>query len=151
MSARSRGALFLACALLAALLAAGGCATLSGRARTESLEARVARYWSLRQGKDLSGMYPLYSPAYRAQVPREEFLKLTRLTRFDVLGYRVVQVTPAAESAEVTVAVRFIAPKFLGEMESEHSEKWVRESDGAWYKRDEVLDLPGFLSPVPPP
>lgn len=46
--------------------------------------------------------------------------------------------------------MRFVAPKLLGETESEHVETWVRESDGAWYKRDEFLDLPGFLSPASP-
>lgn len=151
VSAGSRAAAFRACVLLAALHVAGGCATLSRGPGTESLEARVARYWSLRQGKDLSGIYPLYSSGYRAQVPREEFLKMTRLIRFDVLGFRVVRVSPAAESAEVTVAVRFVAPKLLGEMESEHTEAWVREDNGSWYKLDEMLDLPGFLSPGPPP
>src|SRR5678815_724059 len=53
------------------------------------LEARVIRYWTLRQAKDLGALYEMYSSEYRSKVSRAEFLKLTRLTRFEIVSFQV--------------------------------------------------------------
>lgn len=111
--------------------------------RDETLEARVAKYWTLRQAKDLSGMYELYSSEYRAKVSRAEFLKLTRLVRFDIVSFRIVSADAHGDRASVNVAIRVVVPILSGrEVESAAVADWILEADGRWYKLDEPLALP---------
>jgi hypothetical protein len=116
--------------------------------RGQTLEARVAEYWTLRQAKDLGGTYELYSSEYRAKVSRTEFLKLTRLIRFDIVSFRIVSADAASDRASVRVAVRVVVPSLSGrEVESVTEDVWVREADRLWYKLDEPLVLPFPRSP----
>jgi hypothetical protein len=109
----------------------------------ESLESRVTKYWSLRQAKDLGAMYDLYSSEYRAKVSRTEFLKLSRLTRFDIVTFRVADVVADGDRATVGVAIKIVVPTLpVGEIGSVVKETWVREPDRNWYKLDEPLMLP---------
>jgi glycosyltransferase involved in cell wall biosynthesis len=57
------------------------------------LKARVEQYWTLKQQKDLGGMYELYGSAYRAEVSRTDFLAMTRLVRYPILSFAVTGAT----------------------------------------------------------
>ena len=111
--------------------------------KSPPLEARVNRYWTLRQAKDLSSLYEMYSNEYRSKVSRADFLKLTRLTRFDIVSFQVEPTRPVDARADVSISLRIQAPVLSGaEVESRSTEAWIRESDGVWYKLDEPLILP---------
>ena len=117
-----------------------------------TLETRLTRYWTLRQNKDLGAMYEMYSTAYRSKVSRTEFLKLTRLTRFDMTSFQIEPPHPVDGRADVSITIRFKAPLTLSdaEVESRATETWVQEPDGVWYKLDEPLILPFPTSPSEP-
>ena len=107
------------------------------------LEARVSRYWTLRQAKDLGALYKMYSSEYRSKVSRAEFLKLTRLTRFEIVSFQVEPPRPVDGRADVSMTLRIQPPVLSGaEVESRATQAWIRENDGVWYKRDEQLILP---------
>ena len=115
-----------------------------GEARSaESLAARVEAYWQRRQAKDLEGAYSFYCPGYKQRVQRSEFLRLTRLTRFDLREVRVEPPRPAQGRAAVTVQLRFMAPFIAPEaLQGRTTEWWSRDADGEWCKEDEPLVLP---------
>lgn len=114
----------------------------------EPLVPRVEAYWKRREVKDLAGAYNFYCSGYKARVPEAEFLRLTRLTRFDIRDVRVAPVVEAADRVEVTVSFRFIAPPLSSEpIESQTREWWVRDDDHQWCKEDEPLVLPFPRSP----
>jgi hypothetical protein len=111
--------------------------------RSESLEGRVAAYWARKQAKDLAGMYEFYSAEYRARVSREEFLKLTRLIRFDVLDVKVAASDEAAARREVKISFRTLVPGLATPMvNSTAIETWVLEHDGRWSKLEEPVPFP---------
>ena len=107
------------------------------------LEARVEQYWARRQAKDLSGAYEFYCAGYRSRVPREQFLQLTRLTRFDLMDIHVVHTQPAGQRAQVTIAYRFAAPMVSEKpVDGQATETWGLEANGSWCKEDEPVVLP---------
>jgi len=116
------------------------------------LQTRLTRYWTLRQEKDLGAMYEMYSTAYRSKVSRSEFLKLTRLIRFDITSFQVEPPHPVDGRADVSIAYRFkvLLKQSDTEVESRATETWVQEPDGVWYKLDEPLVLPFPTSPSEP-
>jgi hypothetical protein len=115
---------------------------------TASLEARVSAYWERRRLKDLSGMYEFYSSDYRSRVSREEFMKNTRLVRFDLTDIVVAHTELSGDRARVTLAYRMQVPTLgTDAVKSGTDETWVRESDGVWRKLDEPLVMP-FSTPT---
>ncbi len=129
--------------VLMGLVACVACATPREiPAPAENLYSRVEEYWRLRQRKDLAGMYAFYSAGYRSGHSKEEFLKKTRLIRFDILEFRVIRAPVSRDRADVTVTYRTMSPKIMQPFDSEVTETWVRDRDGRWYKEREILILP---------
>jgi len=96
-------------------------------------------------------MYSLYSQAYRSTHPREEFLKLTRLVRYDIVEFHIVRMDIKDDRASVTLAYSFRAPALdvPQPLTSELTDVWVREgADGLWCKEQEESMLP-FLPTGP--
>ena len=122
----------------------------SREAAASTLEARAQRYWDFRRDKDLSGAYELYCSDYRARVTRGEFLKLTRLVRFDLQDLRVARVLDEGGTAKVTVGFRFTLPTLPDQLvNGETTDDWKRDVDGQWCKVDEPLVMP-FPTSSPP-
>ena len=114
----------------------------------ESVEARAQRYWDFRRDKDLSGAYEMYCSDYRARVSRVEYLKMTRLVRFDLQDLRVTRAEGDDANTNVTVAFRFELPTLPGQIAtSETTDKWKRDADGQWCKVDEQLIMPFPTTP----
>jgi hypothetical protein len=108
-----------------------------------SLRTRVSEYWALRQARNLVGIYPYYSSQYRARVSRDEFVKQTRLVRFELSDAVVAGVAMSGTRADVTVAYRLVMPTLGTEpLRSTSVETWITEPDGQWYRLDEPLQLP---------
>jgi len=84
---------------LALSLTLGACA---GRpaAPKASLENRVAEYVRLRDAADLDALYLLFSPAYRAQTTRNQFIRKYNMTH---TNSRVESITVQDRKAEVVV------------------------------------------------
>ncbi|MEO8431546.1 MAG: hypothetical protein ABI592_08555 [Acidobacteriota bacterium] len=107
------------------------------------LTGRVRTFWENRQRKDLGAMYAFYSAGYRSRHPREEFLKKSRLTRFDILEFRVADVSITEGRADVTIAYRAQSPpKIPGAFESTVKETWILDPDHQWYRERETILLP---------
>jgi uncharacterized protein YlxW (UPF0749 family) len=120
-------------------------------AAADPLEARVAAYWEQRRVKDLSKAYEFYSAEYRSRTPREEFLKQTRLVRFDLRDISIGDVDVSGDRATVTVTYRMVVPTLgTDPVSSRIDEIWVKEPDGRWYKADETF-VPPFPTSLPPP
>lgn len=143
LTARSSG---LVTATLCAAIAGFACAARSERhhrATAEPLVARVEAYWKRREAKDLAGAYTFYCSGFKARVPQAEFLRLTRLTRFDIRDVRVAPVVENAPRLEVTISLRFSMPSLAREpIESQTKEWWARDAGWQWCKEDEPLVLP---------
>jgi hypothetical protein len=106
------------------------------------LKARVEQYWTLKQQKDLGGMYELYGSAYRAEVSRTDFLAMTRLVRYPILSFAVTGATIDGDRAEVTVAYETEVPvQNIPRYATDVTHTWVRE-DGQWWKAEEELLMP---------
>ena len=140
-------------ALAVVTLSPVGCAARSGRGDEDAtrLTSRVEAYWKRREAKDLHGAYAFYCSAYKKQVSEADFLRLTRLTRFDIRDTRVVAVTSESPArAQVTVSLRFtMATISVEPLESRTSEWWARDTDRQWCKENELLVLPFPRSPRP--
>jgi hypothetical protein len=96
-------------------------------------------------------MYEFYSAAYKATTPRTDFLKITRLVRFDILDFRVARLVAEGDKAQVTVAYKTKVPQIPDGFEAEITDPWVRDPDGLWYKEKEELLLPYPTQPPPNP
>jgi hypothetical protein len=119
----------------------------------EAVEARALQYWDHRRNKDLDAAYGFYCSDYRARVSRGEFLKLTRLVRFDLQDVRVIRVEGEPPRANVTVGFRFTLPLPLGQLaDGEATDAWKVDADGRWCKEDEplVMPFPGATPPAVP-
>jgi hypothetical protein len=129
------------------------CATSGNRethSHGESLAERAEAYWNRRVAKDLAGAWAFYCDAYKNRVPQSEFLRLTRLARFDLRDARVAEVAGDASRAQVTIAIRFVLPVLSpGPVEFRARESWALDSDGRWCKEDEPAPLP-FPRTSPP-
>lgn len=122
---------------------AGASSTAGASSEESALSARVQAYWKARQRKDLSAMYEMYSEGYRQRHSRDDFLKKTRLVRFDILDFTILQSEIAGDAAAVTVSYRTVAPPKLAEpFASRITDRWVRDPDGRWAKEKETLLLP---------
>jgi len=109
----------------------------------DALTARAQNYWQARQHKDLGGMYEFYSAGYRSRHPKEEFLKKTRLTRFDIIEFKIDSVAIAADRADVTIAYKtYSPPKIMDAVPGKVTEKWILDPDHKWYKERETILLP---------
>jgi hypothetical protein len=142
---------------LVALLSAGLCQHAAAQQRGVNtrarrpvpVEARARQYWAKRADRDLQGAYAFYCSPYKSRVPLVEYLKLTRLVRFQLTDVRVTHATPVGDRMEVTVEYRFVAPSISAEpLRGETKDVWGREN-GTWCKVDEPLILP-FPSTNPP-
>jgi len=140
----------ISCATSAARSSTGSNASSSGgpvaaAAPTDesALSSRVDAYWKARQRKDLSAMYELYSAGYRQRHARDQFLKKTRLVRFDILDFAILKTEITGDAAAVTVSYKTMAPPKLAEpFESRVTDRWIRDPDGRWSKERETLLLP---------
>ncbi len=109
----------------------------------EALTARAQGYWQARQRKDLGGMYEFYSAGYRSRHSREEFLKKTRLVRFDIIEFKIDGVAIAGDKADVTIAYKtYSPPKVMDPVPGKVTEKWILDPDRKWYKERETILLP---------
>jgi hypothetical protein len=139
---------------LASVLLCGlslACATSSSSPKSESpratpedaLTVRAQSYWQARQHKDLGGMYEFYSAGYRSRHPKEEFLKKTRLTRFDIIEFKIDSVAIAGDRADVTIAYKtYSPPKIMDPVTGKVTEKWILDPDRKWFKERETILLP---------
>ncbi len=108
-----------------------------------SIETRAQQYWAKRQQRDLAGAYPFYCSSYKARVPLSDFLKQSRLIRFELKDVEVTHVEPVGQRMQVTVKYRFMAPTISPEpLPGETKEMWAREATGTWCKEDEPLVRP---------
>jgi hypothetical protein len=114
-----------------------------GRApRLLPVEVRAQQYWNKRAQRDLTGAYAFYCPSYKARVPLSEYVKQTRLVRFQLQDVHIAKTTPDGARMQVTVAYRFVVPTLGPEpVSGETTEVWER-SGRAWCKVDEPLLLP---------
>jgi hypothetical protein len=103
------------------------------------LEARVAKYWALKQSKGWEEVYEQYvDPQAKETLKKDAFLGKRRLS-FDVLSFRVTEAKEEGDTAKVAVEneVNFPIKSPAGEMQLikkqvTTTETWVRR-DGAWY------------------
>lgn len=88
-------------------------------------------------------MYEFYSAGYRSRHSKEEFLKKTRLTRFDIIEFKIDGVAIAGDRADVTIAYKtYSPPKIMDPVTGKVTEKWILDPDHRWYKERETVLLP---------
>jgi hypothetical protein len=115
----------------------------AGATRPAPLLARATQYWDRRKAKDLGGAYVFYCTAYKSRVSRDQYLQLTRLTRFDLTDVKVAADPEARGRAEVGVAYKYLfTPVSDKPLDGKTNEIWVQDGDGEWCKEDEPLVLP---------
>jgi hypothetical protein len=113
------------------------------KSKPAPLVERVRQYWERRKAKDLPGAYLSYCAAYKARVSRDQFLQLTRLTRFDLTGVEVTADPAARGRSEVTVTYKYLLPTLDARpLEGKTTEMWAQDKNGQWCKEDEPLVLP---------
>jgi hypothetical protein len=103
------------------------------------LDARVAKYWALKQSKGWEEVYEQYvDPQAKETLKKDAFLGKRRPS-FDVLSFRVTEAKEEGDTAKVAVEneVNFPIKSPAGEMQLikkqvTTTETWVRR-DGAWY------------------
>lgn len=103
------------------------------------LDARVTKYWSLKQSKGWDEVYDQFlDPKAKEGIKKEAFLGRRRLA-FDILSFRVADSKEEGDTAKVAVEneVNFPIKSPAGEMQLikkqvTTTETWVRR-DGAWY------------------
>ena len=84
-----------------------------------------------------------YCGAYKSRVSRDQYLQLTRLTRFDLTEVKVTADPAARGRADVTVAYKYLFTAISDKpLDGKTSEIWMQDSDGQWCKEDESLVLP---------
>ena len=88
-------------------------------------------------------MYEFYSAGYRSRHSREEFMKKTRLVRFDIIEFKIDGVAIAGDRADVTIAYKtYSPPKIMDPVAGKVTEKWILDPDRKWYKERETILLP---------
>jgi hypothetical protein len=140
--------------LIATLCVSADAAAQQRRARSPwrplSIEVRVRQYWTTRMSRDLTGAYAFYCQSYKSRVPLADYVKQTRLTRFQMSDVQVRSTTPRRDGVEVTLSYRFLAPLVSPTpLDGETTEMWARDRKGSWCKQDEPLVLP-FPTSGPP-
>jgi hypothetical protein len=109
----------------------------------EEVASRARTYWQARQHKDLGGMYAFYSAGYRSRHSRDEFMKKTRLIRFDIIDFKVDGVAAAGDRADVTIGYHTnYPPKLMDPVPAKVTETWILDADRQWYKERETILLP---------
>jgi hypothetical protein len=108
-----------------------------------SLVDRATQYWERRKAKDLAAAYVFYCDAYKSRVSRDQYLQLTRLTRFGLTEVKVTADPAAHGRAQVTVAYKYLMPVLdTRPLEGKTTEMWAQDKNGEWCKEDEPLVLP---------
>jgi hypothetical protein len=108
-----------------------------------SLVDRATQYWERRRAKDLAGAYVFYCDAYKSRVSHDQYLQLTRLTRFELTDVKVTADPAAHDRAQVTVAYKYMMPVIdTRPLEGKTTEMWAQDKNGEWCKEDEPLILP---------
>ena len=145
---RSVAGLMLALSVLPAPLRAGAQSPAPaspagpGNGAATLLE-RASQYWERRKAKDLGGAYPFYCTAYKSRVSRDQYLQLTRLTRFDLTEVKVAADPAARGRADVRVDYKYLFALISDKpLPGKTTEVWLQDSDGQWCKEDESLALP---------
>ena len=113
------------------------------------VEVRAQQYWKAREARDLIAAHPFYCSAYRTRVPLNEFVKQTRLIRFELMDVTVTDAVPVGDRIAVTVEFHFLAPKVSAKpLDGQATELWAKDTDGQWCKEDEPLVVPYPKQPV---
>jgi len=110
-------------------------------ANDDAVKSRVLAYWAARQKADLGAAYEFYSPTFRAQHSRTQFLSgFRRLVRFPPEEVRVLEVTRSPDGAAANVRVTLRLKSELAgqqvDIEATSEETWILE-EGLWWKKDE--------------
>ncbi len=103
------------------------------------LDARVAKYWALKQSKAWDEVYEQYvDPQAKESLKKDKFLTKRRLA-FDILSFRVTEAKEEGDTAKIAVEneVNFPIKSPAGEIrlikkQVTTTETWVRR-DGSWY------------------
>src|SRR5262249_21018128 len=94
----------IACALLTSGVAA--CSTAAPAPDKADLERSVHAWWSARQAGDITTMYSMYEPSFRATTSLSQFaVEAGRLRRVAVENPRIVTVSPIPNSNRVVVTL----------------------------------------------
>lgn len=100
----------------------------------KAVSARADEFWKAREKGDYAAIYQLCSPAYRQQIPREEFLSKTALNIY--VDHQVIWAEVQQNKARVRVAVDFRPnDPHLTKMDPSQQiifQNWVKV-DGQWY------------------
>jgi hypothetical protein len=111
--------------------------------RPAELAARAERYWKAREERDLIAAYPFYCSDYKKRVPLSEFVKQTRLARFELKNIKITEISRRGQLFDVTITYQFMAPMLTDRpLESRVTDVWTKDSDGLWCKQDEPATLP---------
>jgi len=117
--------------------------TSASGAEGTPLLARASQYWERRKAKDLGGAYVFYCATYKSRVSRDQYLQLTRLTRFDLTEVKVSADPASRGRAAVTVAYKYLFTAISDKpLDGKTSEIWLQDNDGQWCKEDESIVLP---------
>ena len=88
-------------------------------------------------------MYEFYSAGYRSRHTKEDFLKKTRLIRFDIIEFKIDGVAITGDTADVTISYKtYSPPKLMDPVPGKTTEKWILDPDRKWYKERETILLP---------
>ena len=125
---------FIAAVLLTSAFAA--CSTAVPASNDADLEARVQAWWSARQSGDVTRMYALLEPSFRAKTTLSEFgVNASRLRSIAVENPRTVSVSMIPDSRRAMVAL--VAQTRLTRtgklVDIDIRDEWVLEG-GQWWR-----------------
>lgn len=113
-------------------LGLGACATVGpGKSPEEAVRAKAQQRWDLMLKGDMAGAYEFLSPASKASLPKEMFLKRRGGGRF----WRTVtmeKVECAKETCKVTIVLTYDLAADVKNLSREIVETWILD-EGAWW------------------
>lgn len=113
-------------------LVLGACASLgAGGSPEEVVKARSQQRWDLMMKGDMAGAYEFLSPASKASVPKENYLKRRTGGRF----WRSVstqKVECAKDTCKVTLELLYDLSPDVKNLKREIVETWIMD-EGAWW------------------
>jgi len=123
----------ITCALLTTAVVA--CSTTAPAPDKADLERSVQAWWSARQAGDITAMYSMYEPSFRATTSLSEFaVEAGRLRRVAVENPRIVTVSPIPNSNRVVVTLvgQTLLP-MAGLVDIDLKDEWILQ-DGKWWR-----------------
>ena len=127
-----RGRLITCALLTTAVLACSSPAPAPDKA---DLERSVHAWWSARQAGDITTMYSMYEPSFRATTSLSQFaVEAGRLRRVAVENPRIVTVSPIPNSNRVVVTLvgQTLLP-MAGLVDIDLKDEWILQ-DGKWWR-----------------